>query len=203
MRPAGRRSASSDVRTARESEHAHALALVDAAKARVLKVETAAMDKGYDARFIYEGCEDRDVRPIIPLTKSPGVKRGDHKTPTCEHGAWRFAGADYSRKATKWRCPTGDCQPASVWIKAERMFPLIPRDTPRWTALYRRRSAVEREFGRLKHQWALTPLRVRGLDRVRLHAPDDPRQARLHAQPSASRSTRRIATPLAGRLQAA
>jgi Protein of unknown function (Hypoth_ymh) len=29
---------------------------------------------------------------------------------------------------------------------------------------------VEREFGRLKHEWALLPLRVRGLDRVRLHA---------------------------------
>jgi transposase len=159
-----------NVRTAREAEQAHAIALVDAAKARVLKVETAVMDKGYDARFIYEGCEDRNVRPISPLTKSPGVKRGDHKTPTCEHGDWRFAGADYGRKATKWRCPTGECQPASVWIKAERMFPLIPRETPRWSALYRRRSAVEREFGRLKHQWALAPLRVRGLDRVRLHA---------------------------------
>jgi transposase len=114
------------------------------------------MDKGYDARHIYEGCEDRDVRPVIP--------------PTCEHGAWTFAGADYSRKATKWRCPTGECAPASVWIKAERMFPLIPRETLRWTALYRRRAAVEREFGRLKHEWALAPLRVRGLDRVRLHA---------------------------------
>ena len=55
-------------------------------------------------------------------------------------------------------------------IKADRMFPLIPRETPRFTALYRRRAAVEREFGRLKHDWALAPLRVRGLDRVRLHA---------------------------------
>ena len=43
-------------------------------------------------------------------------------------------------------------------------------EAPRWTALYRRRAAVEREFGRLKHDWALAPLRVRGLDRVRLHA---------------------------------
>jgi hypothetical protein len=32
------------------------------------------------------------------------------------------------------------------------------------------RSAVEREFGRLKHESSLLPLRVRGLDRVRLHA---------------------------------
>jgi hypothetical protein len=54
--------------------------------------------------------------------------------------------------------------------KANRLHPLIPRETPRFTALYRRRAAVEREFGRLKNEWALSPLRVRGLDRVRLHA---------------------------------
>jgi hypothetical protein len=36
--------------------------------------------------------------------------------------------------------------------------------------LYRKRGAVEREFGRLKHEWSLLPLRVRGIDRVRLHA---------------------------------
>jgi Transposase DDE domain len=36
--------------------------------------------------------------------------------------------------------------------------------------LYRRRAAVEREFGRLKNDWSLTPLRVRGVERVRLHA---------------------------------
>jgi hypothetical protein len=29
---------------------------------------------------------------------------------------------------------------------------------------------VEREFGRLKHEWALLPLRIRGLERVQLHA---------------------------------
>src|SRR5437762_382915 len=32
------------------------------------------------------------------------------------------------------------------------------------------RAAVEREFGRLKNEWALAPLRVRGIDRVRLRA---------------------------------
>jgi len=62
------------------------------------------------------------------------------------------------------------CAQASVWIKADRLHPLIPRETPRFTALYRRRAAVEREFGRLKHEWALSPLRVRGVERVRLHA---------------------------------
>ena len=98
------------------------------------------------------------------------MKRGDHKPPTCEHGEWRFAGADHKRKATKWRCPTGECQPASRWIKADRLHPLIPRETPRWKALYRGRASVERGFGRLKHEWGLAPLRVRRIERVRLHA---------------------------------
>jgi hypothetical protein len=78
--------------------------------------------------------------------------------------------ADYGRKATKWRCPTGDCKPASVWIKADRLHPLIPRESLRYTKLYRGHSAVEREFSRLKHDWALAPLGVRGPERVRLHA---------------------------------
>jgi ketosteroid isomerase-like protein len=93
-----------------------------------------------------------------------------HKSPVCEHGELRFAGADYRRKATKWRCPTGDCQPASTWINANRLHPLIPRETLRWRNLYKGHAAVEREFGRLKHEWALAPLRVRGIERVRLHA---------------------------------
>jgi transposase len=40
----------------------------------------------------------------------------------------------------------------------------------RWKGLYRGRASVERAFGRLKHEWALAPLRVRGIERVRLHA---------------------------------
>src|SRR5215218_7336297 len=78
-------------------------------------------------------------------------RAGDRKPPTCEHGTWTFAGADYNRGATKWRCPTGECKPASVWVKADRLHPLIPRETLRYRKLYRGRGAVEREFGRLKH----------------------------------------------------
>jgi hypothetical protein len=50
------------------------------------------------------------------------------------------------------------------------MHPLIPRHTARSSTLYRSRGAVEREFGRLKNEWALLPLRVRGIERVALHA---------------------------------
>ena len=51
-----------------------------------------------------------------------------------------------------------------------RLFPRIPRHSQRFRDLYRGRVAVEREFGRLKHDYGLAPLRVRGLERVGLHA---------------------------------
>jgi hypothetical protein len=143
---------------------------VDAARARGFAVDTCALDKGYDIESVYRELEDRDCRPLMPLREPPAVKRGDHHAPTCEHGEWRFAGSDFNRKASKWRCPTGECKPASTWIKADRLHTLVPRQSPRWWSLYKGRAAVEREFGRLKNEWALLPLRVRGLERVQLHA---------------------------------
>jgi hypothetical protein len=68
----------------------------------------------------------------------------------------------------KWS--NGECKPASKWIKADRRNSLVPRDSKRWRDLYRGRAAVEREFGRLKNEYGLSPLRVRGLERVALHA---------------------------------
>jgi transposase len=158
-----------EVHTAKDAEANFALPLIDAVREQGLAVETCAMDKGYDNGPIYDGCEERDIRPIIPLKETGAVKRGEDKPPTCSHGEWRFAGADYKRRACKWRCPVGQCQPASIWIKADRLHPLIPRETLRWKGLYRGRASVEREFGRLKHEWALAPLRVRRIERVRLH----------------------------------
>jgi DDE family transposase len=51
-----------------------------------------------------------------------------------------------------------------------RLNPRIPRHSEEFSVLYRGRSAVEREFGKLKHDYGLGPLRVRGLERVQLHA---------------------------------
>jgi hypothetical protein len=154
---------------AREHESNFAADLIDAAQARGFTVATAAMDKGYDNGLVHTQCAERNCLPIIPLKQTTAVKRGDHLPPCCEHGRWTFAGSDRRRGASKWRCPTGECKPASTWVKADRLHPLIPHDTARWKAMYRKRAAVEREFGRLKHEWALLPLRVRGLERVRLH----------------------------------
>ena len=56
-----------------------------------------------------------------------------------------------------------------MWIKATRLHTLIPRESSRWKSLYRSRGSVEREFGRLKHEWSLLPLRVRRIERVAMH----------------------------------
>ena len=96
---------------------------------------------------------------------------------------WTFSGSNPNRGASKWLCPTGECKPGSRWIKADRLPPLIPRESKRWKALYRGRAAVEREFGRLKNEWALAaPLtRVRaGLPQ--LINPRDAREIALHRQ---------------------
>jgi hypothetical protein len=45
-----------------------------------------------------------------------------------------------------------------------------PGRSLRWEQLDRRRGAVQRENGRLKHQWGVLPLRVRRVERVQLHA---------------------------------
>jgi transposase len=158
------------VETGKMNETPTVAPLLDRLHVLGIDPETCAMDKGYDNGTVYDACSERNVLPVIPLRKTPAVLRGEDKPPSCEHGEWRFAGADHKRSACKWRCPTGECKPASVWIKADRLHPLIPRETLRWKGLYRRRASVERTFGRLKNEWALAPLRVRRIERVRLHA---------------------------------
>ncbi|MGN6587584.1 MAG: transposase [Solirubrobacterales bacterium] len=158
------------VETAKAHETRFVADLLDTAKRRGAMAAMAALDKGYDIQRIHTECMERDCLPLIPLKRTPDVKRGDHRPPECEHGVWTFAGSDRKRGASKWRCPSGECAPASTWVAADRLHPLIPRETKRFKAGYRKRAAVEREFGRLKHEWGLGPLRVRGLERVRLHA---------------------------------
>ena len=158
------------VETAKAHETRFVADLLDTSKRRGAMAATAALDKGYDIQRIHDECMERDCLPLIPLKQTPDVKRGEHRPPGCQHGVWTFAGADRKRGASKWRCPTGECRPASTWIGASRLHPLIPRESKRFKAGYRKRAAVEREFGRLKTTWGLGPLRVRGLDRVRLHA---------------------------------
>lgn len=68
-------------------------------------------------------------------------------------------------------CAERDCAAVIPLRKGQKERDLrVPRGSDEWRTLYRRRSAVEREFGRLKHNYGLACLRVRGIERVRLHA---------------------------------
>ena len=158
------------IETAGSHESTYVAPLLDAAQSRGFTAETTALDMGYDNERVYGEYETATPARNIPLRETPAVKAGKAGPPSCEHGEWRFAGADPRRQAAKWRCPTGKCHPSSRWVKAGRLHPLVPRESERWKSLYRGRAAVEREFGRLKNEWALLPLRVRGIERVRLHA---------------------------------
>lgn len=68
-------------------------------------------------------------------------------------------------------CRERSCVPI-VALRKGRPIPLdsIPYGSAEWKRLYRGRASVEREFGRLKHEYGLAPLRVRGVERVALHA---------------------------------
>jgi hypothetical protein len=158
------------VETAKDSESTFAMPLLDAVKARGFRPEVAIMDMGYDHEAIYADCEQRDCHPIIPLRETPAVKAGKHLPPICEHGEWTFAGAETKRRAAKWRCPTGECSPREPMDRGQpAAHPDPPGDSPLEEAV-RLRGSVERENGRLKNEWALLPLRVRRIERVRLHA---------------------------------
>jgi hypothetical protein len=128
-------------------------------------------------------------RPIIPLRDQRKDKTGnldEHGRPICKQGPWEYAGTDYKRKRTKWRCPAGrrpwTCPPSfdcrhpktgnSVWLSAHqdwRKHTLVPRTTRRFKELYKKRTAVEREFSLLKDQYLLNVIRVQGLKKVAAH----------------------------------
>jgi hypothetical protein len=127
------------------------------------------MDEGNDAGWLYSNFEERKCHPVVPLLNTPAVERGEHKPPSCS-----MASGDSLDRTQSGEPPSGGARPASASPphggKADRLHSLIPRETLRWRKLYRGRAAVGREFGRLKNEWALLPLRVRGLERVKLHA---------------------------------
>lgn len=64
------------VETACRQEMGFALSLLDQTIKRRFPVQTAAFDKGYDTRDIYDGCLIRGVLPVIPAKKIKGETKG-------------------------------------------------------------------------------------------------------------------------------
>ena len=120
-------------------------------------------------------------------------RRTDEGAPSTRPATGAGRGRRPPGYARQYRCPTGECSPASVWLKADRLHTLVPRESARWPKLYRRRAAVERGFGRLKNEWGLLPLRVPGLDRAAASGPDHPQAVGRGARQGPSRTARGLA----------
>jgi hypothetical protein len=104
--------------------------------------------------------ESRYVAPLLDTIRARGFQ-----PETCAMDK----GYDNTRVMAETR--ERGCVPI-VSLRKNSPIPLdrIPYGSDEWKRLYRGRAAVEREFGRLKNEYGLTPLRTRGLARVRLHA---------------------------------
>jgi hypothetical protein len=61
------------------------------------------------------------------------------------------------------------CTATRVPAAAADFHAAVPRETQRSRELYARRTAVERFWSRLKEEWGLLELRVRGIERVAQH----------------------------------
>jgi hypothetical protein len=142
--------------------------LLDSVLERGFATQVAVLDKGYDGQPMHDVCESRGIRPVIALKETPAVKRGEHKPRHASTASGRSRARTPSA-ASKWRCPSGECQPMSVWVKASRLHPLIPHGTERWKFFYRQRTSVERGFRRLKNDYGLLPLRVRRIMSTGFH----------------------------------
>jgi hypothetical protein len=113
------------VETARSHETNAVAPLLDRLHTLGIDPETCALDKGYDNNAVYGACSERNVSPVIPLRKTPDVVKGKDKAPCCEHGDWRFAGADHKRKAASGAAPRASASPprsGSKPIACTRLF---------------------------------------------------------------------------------
>lgn len=115
--------------------------------------------------------ESKFVAPLLDVLHARGFKP---ETVACDKGYDHgFVYAECEARGCEPIIPLRGAnkrQPALPLAIGGRLFPRIARHTQEFRDLYRGRGAVEREFGRLKHDYGLDRLRVRGLERVQLHA---------------------------------
>ncbi len=126
--------------------------------------------KGYDANTVHDACAKRGVLPVIALRETPAVKRGEHKPPSCEHGTWTFRGGGLQAQGDQMALPHGQVQARVTLGQGRSAAPADPaRDRALTQALRQPRSGRAR-VRQAQARMALLPLRVRGLEWVRLHA---------------------------------
>lgn len=169
------------------------------ARARFFEDVPLTADKAYDETDNYRLLhEEYGIKPVIDFKHSQAdqgtVYDRDRSTrvrneTTGEYRDLRFLGYEKSREALKYGCPcdgAGACPffgascnrssggPGLIFrIKLGenyRYYTAIPRESKKWKREYRRRTAVERVFGRLKQVLNLEYTGFRGRKKVAARA---------------------------------
>jgi hypothetical protein len=87
-------------------------------------------DRDMHLRFALDEAYRRSESGPVPSAVLVTVRRGLAFTIALEANGRSVELASWD---TKWRCPTGECSPASRWVKAGRLNPLVPRESKRWS----------------------------------------------------------------------
>jgi IS5 family transposase len=152
------------------------------------KPEAVIADKGYDSK---DNClaifKEYHAAPIIPLVERPGWETPDicnaKGTPTCSCGLemvywgrdgkylkYRCAEAVGKTKClSRFKCTAsryGYVLKLPVMKEDPRRHVPIPRETKKWSRLYRLRTSVERVNSRVKDLLGLRKITVRGIAKV-------------------------------------
>ncbi len=171
-------------------EKAVAIPLLNKAKSEFpwFKPQAVICDKGYDSSAIYEAIvKELGADPIINIRgraggESPEIT-GSSAAPCCPSGlpliyrSWdKNKGLQYQcpEKAGRAICPLAEqCPIKMMWVKPvhdyRRFGYRIKRGTEEFTAIYRKRVAVERVNSRLKDKRRLDSHCLRGLEKLNLH----------------------------------
>ena len=155
-----------------------------------LKPRFLLADRQYDSdnnfRFLYK----RKITPVIHIRK-PSNNRELHRgiysprgSPTCQGGKeMQYISTDHDTGHHLFRCPEGGCPLKSkkgvhycadeIWedpADEPRIVGTLPRASPLWRRLYRKRWSIERMFRSLKHSRNLDQHCFRGMRKVLLHS---------------------------------
>ena len=155
-----------------------------------LKPRFLVADRGYDSDRNFAFLLNRKIVPVIHIRK-PGGKQELHRdiytakgSPTCQGGReMAYLKTDTGSGHHLFRCPEGGCSLRSrrgvhycadeVWedpVDEPRIVGVLPRASPLWKGLYKKRWSIERLFRSLKHSRNLEQHCFRGMRKVLLHS---------------------------------
>ena len=155
-----------------------------------LKPRFLVADRGYDSDRNFDFLHSRKIVPVIHIRKAPG-KQLLHRdiytakgSPTCQGGEeMAYVRTDQDTGHHLFQCPEGGCPLRNkrgvhycgdeVWenpVDEPRIVGILPRASPLWKKLYKKRWSIERLFRSLKHSRNLEQHCFRGMRKVLLHS---------------------------------